>query len=474
MFPHATPQTKFQSFCFAEAPCKDAVEMARAAMEDAQQDVTPAVREFAAVRANDAEEKCHKLFLKYGLAVPVTVDTVELGTGELMHFPYIKFSSWLKYLMDENLVEQLCGVSAVEEREAMLKEFWLRYESLHGEHELFRLARQGRVNLARCLPIFAHADEGRTYRSKALLVVSLHGALGRGTRSYQRRIGVKKTHIKQNAMGMNYVGATWANHFLSFTMLRTVLQEHPNILDRMMCIFSTDMEMCAVDGCYNTAGTEKLWAQIIGLKADLPALQKFGGFRRNFACAPKKSRVGQIPCRGICHLCLAGQEVPVHIPFEDYSDSALWPGTCFQQDPWDFRPMILNEIPLVRLAEPDFFRTDMWHNWHNGLAKVFLGSSVGVILQEPGLISGNSIDAKFKWLSEDYLGFCKREKIHPFLKELSKETFAYESSASPLQGTWSKASVSTHLMLWLGDFCARLIEGKPRTTFCSQLCPCQR
>ena len=445
-------------FVFAEAPCKDAVEMARSALADSRNEATPALWEFASIKTNDAEDACHALFHKYGLAVPVKIETMNLGSKELRKFPFIRISSWVRYLMDNGKVDRLCGIPGAE-REVFLQEFWARYENLHSGHKIFEFAREGKVNLRKCLPIYAHADEGRTYKSKALLILSVHGALGRGTRAYRRRMGTRKLHIKKNPMGMNYVGSTWSTQFMFCCLLRAAMVEDASLLDRVTGVFSEDLEQIAVRGVSNSAGTDRLWVQILGLKADLPALQKMGGFVRNFTRQPQSLRSTK-PCVGICFLCLAGKEQPEWIPFEDFSKTARWPSTCHQVDPWNVRPSILGEIPLERDREAAFFQTDLWHNWHNGLCKVFLANAVAMFLQEPGLIPANSIESKLQWLTVDYRQFCQRKRMTPFLKEFTRDTFAYDSAASTPQGMWSKALVSTHLMLWLGDFCGRYIEGK--------------
>ena len=108
---------------------------------------------------------------------------------------------------------------------------------------------------------------------------------------------------------------------------------------------------------------------------------------------------------------------------------------------------------------PLFFHEDFWHNWHNGLAKTFL-SSAFVEINTSGILEGRSIDARFEALSVEYRAFCADNHMSPYLKLLSRETFGMESSKMFPTGCWNKASVSMELMLFLGAFCRKYIEGQ--------------
>ncbi|CAE6938780.1 unnamed protein product, partial [Symbiodinium sp. KB8] len=155
---------------------------------------------------------------------------------------------------------------------------------------------------------------------------------------------------------------------------------------------------------------------------DLAALSRDGianstGFLRNFAKAPKQSS-SRKPCEGL-----------------------------------------QAEGAMENNMEPTFFETDFWHNWHNGLAKLFIASVV-VLYMTDGILPGTTIPERFRWLSEDYRAFCKSAGFTPFLLELTKDTFGYESYKKAPLGSWNKAVVSTHLMLYLDNLSARRVLGK--------------
>ena len=189
------------------------------------------------------------------------------------------------------------------------------------------------------------------------------------------------------------------------------------------------------------------------------ALSKVGGFKRSFTRGPKQAQGHK--SKGVCYLCLAGRETHIsEIPFEDFSRTALWHATYLTELPYDSLPPVLAGLPWGPPEQgPWFFKHDFWHNWHNGVAKVFLASSF-VVINMAGVLEGRSIDARFEVLSTDYKDFCRRHRISPFLKELNRDTFGMDTAQVFPNGTWNKAVVRTHLMLFLGDFCERHLSGK--------------
>ena len=208
---------------------------------------TRALRELAAVREKGAEEPVHNIFRKYHLTIPIEPEVLNLGKGELKRFPYIPFSRWVRYLMDVGLASKhLCGVPEGEMR-ALLLEFWSRYKAIHGEHQMF--AMEG-LDLGSCIPCYSHVDEGRAYKKQGILLLSVHGCLGRGTRAWRKRVGfgVRKQNLKRSGMGLNYVGSSWGTQFLFCCLHRQAYSKDPTPLDTVMSTFAADMASLATDG----------------------------------------------------------------------------------------------------------------------------------------------------------------------------------------------------------------------------------
>ena len=438
----------------AEAPCRHAVEMAQAALADGISDPPLALTELASIREKDAEEACHSLFEKYRLTVSVSISKICVEDGQPL-LPVVRPSDWMRYILDHGHMDRVIGVGT-DEMEPLLEEFWARLRPLQPEHQIWVLADNGQVQLRRTLPMYCHLDEGRTYKSKALMVMSVHGAVGRGTRNYVRRMGVRKRHLKRDPMGLNFVGSTWATQFFYGSLLRAAYSEDERCLEAMLADFATDMSVLAADGVWNSAGTERVWVQLLGVKGDLPALTKIGGFNRSFFRGPKAA-TSKNASPGVCWLCMAGAEHPRHIPFEDFSLAASW-RTEPTVVPWSREPTILGDIPLQPSQPERFFLTDLWHNWHNGLAKIWTASVI-VMLLYSGVMPGNSIPERLKWMSGQFTRFCRGAKITPHMREFTRDNLSFETFNSPPQGLWSKASVSTHVMLFLQSFFGRHAAG---------------
>ena len=231
--------------CCAEAACSHVVQVAKAACKD-QENPSRALREFAMIANNNAEAAVHRLFRKYHLTIPIQPKFLNLGEGELAHFPYIPLTDWVTYLLDVGMAaETLCGTSEAE-MPGLLTEYWLRYKAIHPQHAIFRM----NFDMSQCVPMYSHIDEGRTYKKGGILILSCHGALGRGTRNYRLRIGrmVRKQTLKQTGMPLNYTGSSWATQFMIASLVRTAYAKKPEVLDKLLQTFAEDMACLAYYG----------------------------------------------------------------------------------------------------------------------------------------------------------------------------------------------------------------------------------
>ena len=418
-----------------------------------------AVREFAQVPNGHAEDGCHKIFQKYGFSIPIKIQHVDLGAGRLRHFPWLKFSSWAQYLLDSNrLPQQLCGAANFDAMKPILEEFWRRYRNLHPDHQVFKM---DTFDASVTVPVYSHSDEGRSYKHAPIYILSTHGCIGRGTQSY---IDKKKHRVplKRRGLGLNFVGCTWGTQFMSFAILREVLDDHPDALNTLVHLYSQDMASLAREGLWSKDGKSRVFFLHLASKGDLPALTKLGSFKRTHSHVPRQPR-SKRPCVGICHMCCAGMESPHDgrslYPFEDVARQPSWGPTVNTIAPWDSLPSMIDNLPIVCGEEASFFVTDIWHNWHLGLSKHWIGSSLVSILERMDKLGCGSIDAAFDFLTDDFLNFCKQKKINPHMKELSRETMTWPMSKVCPVGRWSKGLVSTQLMIWLQDFSQRKITG---------------
>ena len=99
---------------FAEVSCRDVVRQARLSRYPSK-----GMKALAAVQLKKSESGAHRVFREFGQSVPVKISRVDLPTK--MQYPYIKFSSWLRYLVTYDFLDQLVGVK--EGYEPTLSEF---------------------------------------------------------------------------------------------------------------------------------------------------------------------------------------------------------------------------------------------------------------------------------------------------------------------------------------------------------------
>jgi hypothetical protein len=155
----------------------------------------------------------------------------------------------------------------------------------------------------------------------------------------------------------------------------------------------------------------------------------------------------------------SGPNQPSH-PFEDTSVQASWTRTLGSTTPWDATPAILTSLPMDRNLEYDFFKTDIWHNFHLGLCKHFVGSAFVSAIERLDSFPVTAVDAKFAWFTADFAQFCRAKNINAFMKEISRETMSFPQSKTCPVGRWSKGVVATQFMKYLENYCDRFVINK--------------
>lgn len=456
----------FQHVCFSEAPCKHLVELARAEVE-----VNPVagrhMRDFASVRLDDAEVGVHKVLQRAKMTAPIPIEGLDIGeVRSLKQFPFIRLSSWMQLLLDSGrFARQMAGVPTIEKMRSVMTEFWRRYKDIHPDHFIFDWEADGRVQLQDCVPFFSHTDEGRSYKHMPIWILSSHGALGRGTRSYLSA-GKHRAPLRRNGMGMNYIGKTWSTNFVFAAVTKTVSVVCPNAIPKLVAEYASDVQTLLETGLRSKDGQTHVRLVHLNTKGDLPALVKLGGLKRSFSNVPRGPS-SKKSCQGICHLCLGGREADpsrgvAAVPFEDLSASGQWTTTIGVDLPWDSEPAILTGLPLTTPFEKtQFFSTDFWHNCHLGVCKHFTACSFVAVL-ESGLSSvpNGSMEVKFQWLTDCYKGYFRSMNKTPFIAEISRDTMNFPAGTANPIGKWSKGQVSTEMMMFLDFFGRNFIVGK--------------
>ena len=443
--------------CLAEAACSHVVRMARHEVEQ-NPSASVAMRRFSFIREEDAEVGARRELVKEGLTANIHIDKIDLP--DTKGFPWVKVSSWAAFLLESGAFpRQLVGVDSFAKMRGVLQEFWNRFRALHGDHPVFGLERDGVVSLDRLVPYYSHSDDGVTFRDGAIMVVSVHGLLGRGTKNYLKA-NAHHMPLDQNEMGMNYVGNTWGTHCLAATMLKAV--QTPENISALFSALAADAKSLLHDGIEAMElGGEKVWMCHLGMQGDMPALVKVGRFQRSFSHVPRASSSRQ-PCSGVCWLCHAGKEGPGNqplYPFEDVGMSPSWEPTIGVEVPWCQAPSILEGLGLTEKQSIEFFVPDFFHNAHLGVLKTFTSSALVMIIEAADVIpcfaECGSIESKFEVLTQEYKAFWEERGHKPFVQELSRDTVCWPMASVCPAAKWNKGMATVEVMRFLDGFCQK-------------------
>ena len=176
--------------------------------------------------------------------------------------------------------------------------------------------------------------------------LSTHSLLGAGVEARSGSTSKpEKTCPKQQ---MNYAGHSFAIRMVHAVLPKIFYHQNQAGVLSIFKAFAEDARLCAEQGQVDSRGVRRFLV-VLGCKGDLPFLHKAGQLRRSFYNLPK--RPGAL-CRGICHLCQAGQ---ANVQFEDVSEGARHNMTVGVETPWVEPPSFCYAIFMTNwLLKPSF------------------------------------------------------------------------------------------------------------------------
>ena len=307
---------------------------------------------------------------------------------------------------------------------------------------MFERARNGELSLRRTYAVVVHGDEGRSKRKSAFLVLNWHSTLGRGveTALSEANNPYTKKYLK---MLPNFVGHSYTSRFmLSALPKEDYTGKRSFAFDTLMQAVAEEIQDLAVSGITHDGETHFLYC--VGCVGDWPWLQKSGQLERTFMNVPKHGgNVNRADCKGICHLCKAGQR---DWPYEEIATrNPTWVASLLVQPPFDEANHRFSIIPHIPGTLPTFWKFDLFHCVHLGIAKNYLGSMLALLSElEP---AGN-VDSRFELLTAKYLGFCAESHRQAHCKRLTKESLNWISKSHFPTGAWHKGDLSTSLLLF--------------------------
>ncbi|CAE7356747.1 unnamed protein product, partial [Symbiodinium microadriaticum] len=419
-----------------EVPCKDVILHARASSSS-----KAGVRELSKVPLSHSEEGVHKVLQNNNCGLPVEMDYMDLP-GNQKPVPYVKLSSWMKFLGTTERLHYLTGCTDGGVRRQTCHEFWRRLQKLRPQLPIFQLARDGRLRLEDAIPVVHHGDEGRTYKKSPLMVLSTHGVLGKGSHQGPK----KELPIHLDPQKLNFLGSTILTHYVFAVLPQALYKTTPEVLDSMLSLYASDLENLALNGIdiVEDGEVRHLWCWSLGVKGDLPYLGKAGHFQRTYSMCPKKSVSKKAAC-GICFMCSAGDEnLEELFPWEDMSTTAKWIQTV------GTNPGYASDGPLLRIPHDVgelFYRLDLWHVFHLGCGKAWAVNACA-ILHDAMAGMGNS-EQRLQIMSKDFRKHCQRTKQYAYIQGITRDVLGWEHGPDMPTGGYHKGFVTTRLLVWL-------------------------
>ena len=246
----------------------------------------------------------------------------------------------------------------------LLQQFWDDYARLYPTHPVVLDIITNKTDSSLLVPVYVHGDGGRHYRKSEIMVIQFQSVIGQGSR-FSSTSRKRKLDEGENdecwGLQFNLQGHSFTTRFLIATMLKQYYHEDVSPLLLLMKHVSGFFGELYAEGVQYRGKVLKF--ALLGVKGDLPFLSKIASMQRNFLHIRKQHVVRKKSSKslpGCCWLCSAGK--PGFL-FEDFSQSAPWTTTMGleNEQPWRSQPTILDHVLHDQLAQPSFFKLDLFH-----------------------------------------------------------------------------------------------------------------
>ena len=433
----------------AEATCSAAIRTAKDIVHDVGEaaKLSGGLVQLAKFDATKNPERDAQRLLvdKLELALTVPVSFLQADKPTLV-VPMLRVRDWAQWIVNNNLWHMLSGLRKPDAQRcaAQWTKFWKEFRAHSPNHSVFAKADRGEIDLARTACVLMHGDEGRSRRRTAIMILSFHSILGRGTGPLSRSEAGDKLRRQYAKLLPNYIGHTYTTRYLLAALTKSSYTGvNDYVFDRILDSVCEDFDFMATQGVFSPL-KERYWMVMLHVCGDWPFLAKSGNFSRSFNNIPKKAGANRRePPKGICHLCRAGQ---VDFPNEQIQTRRpAWLDSVHEQLPFTRMPpfLRLDHVPNEPAA---IFTFDVFHSFHLGVGRNFIG---GVIALYSTLEEAGGIEERFQMLSAKYRAFCKQERIGSVVTKLTKETIQWPTTGQYPTAGWHKGAVTTAVMKWI-------------------------
>ena len=299
--------------------------------------------------SHNAARHVDRAVRRFGLQLPVPVSEHSYTEdAETLSLPYIKPYDYLRCLLLYH-PDLLLGGYTMIEANAVLEQFWKRFEAEQPSHEVFR----DRSRLKWMIPYALHGDGGRTQKKQPLDIISLEPTLGLDSKRIQ---DIRCFCPRPCSCSSPWVNSKHNSYLSRFLLVAFPTKEWPaGLLDDVSRLLSKQLREIF---------TERFFFACLGMKGDLEfhvrSLRSSQITRSHETLGVKQSLM-------MCLECHAGAE---GLPFEDCNKSASWVSTTYASFPWRSRPPMA-DIPFENWENlpsraASFFRRDPFHVFRLG------------------------------------------------------------------------------------------------------------
>ena len=418
----------------SEASCSSQIETARAVVAEMGEETShkSGINDWAKLDYKNSERGVNKVVQKHGTTLPIPITEMDIRGKKV---PWISPKSWLQYIINNGLLYILSGLH-VQERDSVgqtWQDFWRKYEILHPMYSLFQ---SDNFDPATTIGLYIHGDEGRTLKKGGIMVTSLQSILGWGFD--KKRL---KRPRDERKLQINFTGHTFITRLVVNAMPKTEYQSEPDVFHTAMDIMCEELKDVLENGIVDPATGITYRFCILGVKGDMPYLQKIGRLKRSWNTTVKRGAARKEP-PGVCHMCLAGKS---GFPCEDTSHSPIWLPTMQVKVPWDVLPSPIKFLTFDADDPSCYFKPDLWHCIHLGIGKSFVSSTLQLALSS---VPATNNDDRFQWLTQHYISWCRSVKTSCHISKITAYLVSY-GDAGGATGNWSKGALTRNLMKWL-------------------------
>jgi hypothetical protein len=168
-------------------------------------------------------------FMEHNLSIPVPITWVPLATtaDDGVEFPVIKISDMVRHLASLGSLNKLFGCEPEDGIQNTLLDFWNRFSKEVPDHQVFSANLRGEISLQRAIPYMVHGDEGRCFKKKGIMLVTVQGVIGKGTRPFVERFA-EHAKDRKRRMGVNIGGHSFDSRILFAAMQRKFYASNPD------------------------------------------------------------------------------------------------------------------------------------------------------------------------------------------------------------------------------------------------------